>query len=124
MNEKILHERNCTSNIFRKEEIFGSLRYPESKGLASQDVATPLATELSGSCAETVKDENTDVRLGYIGLGIHETQEVPEANRLLEANARIAGKAARILLDTGCSIYVLSTRFAAKHGITGTRTRS
>src|SRR5439155_1274523 len=60
---------------------------------------------------------NLEVRLGYIGTGLHNKLEVPEAKTLLEVNGQINGKVARILLDTGCSTYVLSTQFATRHNI-------
>jgi len=43
--------------------------------------------------------------------------EVPEADKLLEVVGQIEGRPARILLDTGCSTYVLSSRFAERNGI-------
>src|SRR5205814_5594181 len=43
--------------------------------------------------------------------------EVPEAKKLVEVIGQIDRKVAKILLDTGCSTYVLSTKFATQHGI-------
>ena len=43
--------------------------------------------------------------------------EVPEAKTLLEMISQINEKVAKILLDIGCSTYVLSTKFAIQHGI-------
>jgi transposase InsO family protein len=92
------------------EEVPESLRYPQSEGSASEDCVTQ---ELEGRTIE----KDLEVRLGYIGTGLHEKLEVPEAKTLLEVNGQINGKAARILLDTGCSTYVLSTQFATRHNI-------
>src|SRR5208282_4758343 len=50
--------------------------------------------------------------------------EVPEADKLLEVVGQIDGRTARILLDTGCSTYVLSSRFAERNGIPGIPMRS
>ena len=64
-------------------------------------------------CIETIDDENAsnlEMRLGYFGLGLHDRLEVPEADKLLEVVGQIEGRPARILLDTGCSTYVLSSR--------------
>src|SRR5436190_2305932 len=63
------------------------------------------------------------MRLGYFGLGLHDQMEVPEADKLLEVVGQIEGRPAKILLDTGCSTYVLSSRFAERNGILGIRTR-
>ena len=60
-----------------------------------------------------------DMRLGYFGLGLHDQMEVPEADKLLEVVGQIEGRPARILLDTGCSTYVLSSSFAKRNGIPG-----
>src|SRR4030095_8431516 len=50
--------------------------------------------------------------------------DVPEADKLLEVVVQVNGRSARILLDTGCSTYVLSSRFADWNGIPGIRMRS
>ena len=57
------------------------------------------------------------MRLGYFGLGLHDQMEIPEADKLLEIVGQIEGRSAKILLDTGCSIYVLSSSFAKWNGI-------
>ena len=124
------------------EEASESLRYPESKKSTSEDNATQERTERSDiiaepvrntteqtmakGCIETVADKSSDleVRLGYFGLGRHDQLEVPEADKLLEVVGQIEGRPARILLDTGCSTYVLSSRFAERNGISGIGTRS
>ena len=92
------------------EEVPESLRYPRSEESVSKDC---LTQELKEGSVE----ENLEVRLGYIGTGLHNKLEVPEAKTLLEVNGQINGKVARILLDTGCSTYVLSTQFATRHNI-------
>ena len=120
-----------------------SLRYPESRRSTSEDSVTQERTELSEKrtepvtnddtteqpmakgCIETVdvdNDEGTsdmDMRLGYFGLGLHDQMEVPEADKLLEVVGQIEGRPAKILLDTGCSTYVLSSSFAKRNGIPG-----
>jgi hypothetical protein len=50
------------------------------------------------------------MRLRYIELQDSE----PEAEGLLEVISRIDGHDARILLDTGCSIYVLLEEYVAR----------
>jgi hypothetical protein len=129
--------------VSQKEEASESLRYPESKESTSEDSVTPGRTEPSDSCAEpvtsttetsmakgcieTVEDDNAselEARLGYFGLGLHKQMEVPEADKLLEVVGQIEGRTARILLDTGCSTYVLSSRFAERNGIKGIPMRS
>src|SRR5437762_11270379 len=92
------------------EEVPESLRYPRSEESVSKDC---LTQELKEGSVE----ENLEVRLGYIGTGLHNKLEVPEAKTLLEVNGQINGKVARILLDTGCSTYVLSIQFATRHNI-------
>src|SRR5271169_1122219 len=83
---------------------------------------------MAKGCIEIVADENasdSEARLGYFGLGLHDRLEVPEADKLLEVVGQIEGRTARILLDTGCSTaYVLSSRFAERNGIPGIRMRS
>src|SRR6266496_5107794 len=59
------------------------------------------------------------MRLGYFGLGLHDQMEVPEADKLLEVVGQIEGRPAKILLDTGCSTYMLSSSFAKQNGIPG-----
>src|SRR5437667_11881935 len=82
------------------EEVPESLRDPRSEESVSKDC---LTQELKEGSVE----ENLEVRLGYIGTGLHNKLEVTEAKTLLEVNGQINGKVARILLDTGCSTYVL-----------------
>src|SRR5436190_20604655 len=129
------------------EEAPESLRYPESRRSTSEDSVTHEEAELSEKrtepatsdniteqpmakgCIETVdvdNDEETsdmDMRLGYFGLGLHDQMEVPEDDKLLEVVGQIEGRPARILLDTGCSTYVLSSRFAERNGIPGIQMR-
>ena len=66
---------------------------------------------------EGSSDMEWDMRLGYFGLGLHDQMEVPEVDKLLEIVGQIEGRSAKILLDTGCSIYVLSSSFAKRNGI-------
>src|SRR5436305_15019825 len=71
---------------------------------------------------ETVNNENAsgmEMRLKYFGLGLHDHMEVPEADKLLDVVGQIEGRPAKILLDTGCSTYVLSSSFAKRNGIPG-----
>ena len=80
---------------------------------------------MAKGCIELV-DENASesgTRLGYFGLGLYDRSEVPEADKLLEVVGQIEGRTARIWLDTGCSMYVLSSRFAERNGIPGIRMR-
>ena len=85
---------------------------------------------MAKACIEPVDVDNDEgssdkeMRLGYFGLGLHDRLEVPEADKLLEVVGQIEGRTARILLDTGCSTYVLSSRFAERNGIPGIRMRS
>ena len=104
------------------EEVPESLRYPKSEESASEDCVIQKENELldDNSTSVTVKDMkegNSEMRLGYIGMGLHDKLEVLEAKKLLEVAGQIDRKPARILLDTGCSTYVLSTRFATQHKI-------
>ena len=118
-----------------------SLRYPQSRRSTSEDSVTQERTELSEKrtepvtsddtteqpmakgCIETVDVDNDegssdmDMRLGYFGLGLHDRMEVPEVDKLLEVVGQIEGRPAKILLDTGCSTYVLSSSFAKRNGI-------
>ena len=98
------------------EEVPESLRYPKSEESTSEDC---VAQEQEKDYMEN----DLEVRLGYIEMGICKL-EVPEANTLLEVNGQIDGKTAKILLDTGCSTYVLSTQFATRHKIEGIQMRS
>ena len=82
---------------------------------------------MAKGCIEPVDDDertsDLEMRLGYFGLGLHDQMEVPEADKLLEVVGQIEGRPARILLDTGCSTYVLSSRFAERNGIPGIKVR-
>ena len=99
------------------EEVLESLRYPKLEESTSKDCVTQ-------GLEEKTVEKDLEVRLGYIGMGSNNKLEVPEAKTLLEVNGQINGKAARILLDTGCSTYVLSTQFATRHNIEKTLTKS
>lgn len=104
------------------EEVSESLRYPKSVESVSEDQVTQEQMELSDDNSRTIEvkdttEEDLEVRLGYVGTGFHNKLEVPEAKTLLEVIGQIDGKVAKILLDTGCSTYVLSTKFATQHGI-------
>ena len=100
-----------------------SLRCPESRRSTSEDSVTQQEAELSEKRTEPATSDNDertsewDMRLGYFGLGLHDQMEVPEAEKLLEVVGQIEGRPAKILLDTGCSIYVLSSSFAKRNGI-------
>ena len=107
-----------------------SLRYPESRRSTSEDSVTQEETELSEKRTEPATNDDTtmdvdndegtsdmDMRLGYFGLGLHDQMEIPEADKLLEIIGQIEGRPAKILLDTGCSTYVLSSSFAKRNGI-------
>jgi hypothetical protein len=129
--------------VSQTEEASESLRYPESNESTSEDSVTQGRTESSASYAEPVTSVNTmegsmakgciepvdenaselETRLGYFGLGLRDRLEVPEADKLLEVVGQIEGRTARILLDTGCSTYVLSSTFAERNGIQGIRMR-
>src|SRR5437762_363442 len=104
------------------EEVSESLRYPKSVESVSEDQVTQEQMELSDDNSRTIEVKDTtekdlEVRLGYVGTGFHNKLEVPEAKTLLEVIGQIDGKVAKILLDTGCSTYALSTKFATQHGI-------
>src|SRR6266513_1361565 len=104
------------------EEVSESLRYPKSVESVSEDQVTQEQMELSDDNSRTIEvkdttEEDLEVRLRYVGMGFHNKLEVPEAKTLLEVIGQIDGKFAKILLDTGCSTYVLSTKFATQHGI-------
>jgi hypothetical protein len=129
--KELLEKR--TLAVSQTEEAPESLRYPESGRSTSEDSVTQKETELSEKHSETVDSDDTEIvddegtselgtRLGYIGLGLHQL-EVPEADQLLEVVGQIEGRPARILLDTGCSTYVLLSRFAERNGIPGIQMR-
>ena len=124
-----------------------SLRCPESRRSTSEDSVTQKEAEQSEKRTESAisddtteqsmakvyielvdvdNDEGTsdmDMRLGYFGLRLHDRMEVPEADKLLEVIGQIEGRPAKILLDTGCSTYVLSSSFAEQNGIQGIQIR-
>src|SRR5438046_7211373 len=113
--EKKYHEMESEKRILftsQMEEVPESLCYPKLEESTSKNCVTQGLEEKI--------EKDLDVRLGYIGMGVHNKLEVPEAKTLLEVNGQINGKAARILLDTGCSTYVLSTQFATRHNIAKT----
>ena len=107
-----------------------SLRCPESRRSTSEDSVIQEEAELSEKRIESAindNDEGTsdmDMRLGYFGLGLHDRMKISEADKLLEVIGQIEGRSAKILLDTGCSIYVLSSSFAERNEIQGIQMRS
>ena len=116
-------------------EASESLRCPESRRSISEDSVTQEEAELSEKRIESVisddttkqsmtkvyiepvdvdNDEGTsdmDMRLEYFGLRLHDQMKIPETDKLLEIVDQIEGRSAKILLDTGCSIYILSSSF-------------
>jgi hypothetical protein len=96
------------------EETSESLRYPESEKSTSEDRVTQGRTESSDSYTEPVKSDSTtersmakgciktvdenasesEKRLGYFKLGLHNPFEVPEADKLFEVVGRIEGRTA------------------------------
>ena len=136
--------KELEKRILFASEASESLRCPESEKSTSEDSVTQQRTESSDSCTEPVTSDSitetliakgcietvdhnaseSERRLGYFGLGLHDRLEVPEADKLLEVVGQIDGRTARILLDTGCSTYVLSSRFAERNGIPGIPMRS
>ena len=107
-----------------------SLRCPESRRSTSEDSVTQEEAELPEKRTESAISDNDegmsdmDMRLGYFGLGLHDRIEIPEADKLLEVIDQIEGRLVKILLDTGCSIYVLSSSFAKRNGIQEIQMRS
>ena len=118
-----------------------SLRYPESRRSTSEDNVTQKEAELSEKRTEPVtNDDNTkqsitkdcieiidvdndegtsnmDMRFGYFGLRLHDRIKIPEADKLLKIIDQIEEQSTKILLDTGCSIYILSSSFAKRNEI-------
>ena len=115
-------------------EVPESLRYPESRRSTSEDSVTQKEAEQSEKRTEPATNDDTtepmtkayiesvdinndegmsdmDMRLGYFGLGLCDQMEIPEADKLLEIVGQIEGRSVKILLDIGCSIYVLSSSF-------------
>lgn len=91
-------------------EAIELLRCPESIDRASEDsTRSQNGHALEGGSG--LKEKN--VRFKYIELQDSE----PEADGLLEVISRDDEYDARTLLDTGCSIYVLSEEYVARIGI-------
>jgi len=116
-------EKRTLSGLQEAEPV-ESLCYPRTElqdagsTEQSEDQAAGLDMDLSvGSDAPL--ESIAKVQLGYMEF---QDKEAPEANDLLEVVGGINGYQARILLDTGCSTYVLSDTFAARHGIRKLRT--
>ena len=107
----------------RTAEAPESLRCPESRRSISEDSVTQQEAELSEKRTEPATSDNDegtsdmDMRLGYFGLGLHDQMEIPEVDKLLEIIGQIEGRSAKILLDIGCSTYMLSSSFAKRNGI-------
>jgi hypothetical protein len=68
---------------------------------------TPTMLEPSTPVRNPVIPRRRNVKLGYLGIDIDPEQAKPP-----EVYGKINGHPARILLDTGCSTYVLSSDFA------------
>jgi hypothetical protein len=94
-------------------ETIESLRYPESKNHASED---SIGFNKDNVSEDDIGSMERNVRLGYIGLHYNDS-ELPEADDLLEVIGAIEEQDARILLDTGCSTYVISDDYVARNGI-------
>jgi len=138
--------KRTSEEMLMNDHPAGSLRYPMSEEYQSPQSKDDTELELESSdttdsSSESIEDatnskdkdqvgmkvldkvqtepKDVDMRLGYIGNVLHQRCEVPEADDLLEVIGQIDGYDAKILLDTGCSTYVLSTDFARENGIQG-----
>src|SRR5579859_3834092 len=80
--------------------------YPEHLKKPSTSVEEPRTPAEEPNTPEKPRTKALLVKLGY--LGIHEK---PEESRPPVVYGKINGKVARIMLDSGCSTYVLSTDF-------------
>jgi hypothetical protein len=94
-------------------ETIESLRYPESMNHASEDGTGFKKDNVS---EDDIGSMERNVRLGYVGLHYNDS-ELPEADDLLEVIGAIEEQDARILLDTGCSTYVISDDYVPRNGI-------
>jgi hypothetical protein len=94
-------------------ETIESLHYPESKNHTSEDSTGFNKDNVS---EDDIRSMERNVRLGYIGLHYNDS-ELPEVGDLLEVIGAIEEQDARILLDTGCSTYVISDDYVARNGI-------
>jgi hypothetical protein len=98
----------------------------ESWAGCAEPVTSVTITErsMTKGCIEIV-DKNaseSETRLRYFGLLlIHDRLKVLEADRVLEVIGQVELRTATILLDTGCSNFVPSSRFAERNGIPGIR---
>src|SRR5208282_5124320 len=116
--------RSTSEDSVTQEETELSEKRTES--VTNDDI---MEQPMAKGCIVTVdvdNDEGTSdigMRLGYFGLGLHDQMEVPETDKLLEVVGQIEERPAKILLDTGCSTYVLSSRFAEQNGIQGIQMR-
>jgi hypothetical protein len=140
--------RKPTLFASQTKEAPESLHYPESRRSTSENSVIQKETELSEKrtepitsddtmeqpmakgCIETINIDNDDkrmldlgMRLGYFGLRLHDQMEIPETDKLLKIVDQIEERSARVLLDTGCNTYVLSSSFAERNGIPGIKMR-
>jgi hypothetical protein len=91
-----------TTNPDTPRELPVPTEHPETPSTPAEEPRTP----------ETPSTKIPQVNLGY--LGIHEK---PEELKPPVVNGIINGHVARIMLDSGCSTYVLSTDFARDNNI-------
>src|SRR5271169_1200030 len=119
-----LYNTNIPTDSVTLEGTEGSMAKGCIETLTAQK---EMETSMAKGCVGTIIDDEgtseSEMRLGYFGLGLHERLEVPEADKLLEVVGQIEGRPAKILLDTGCSTYVLSSSFTEQNGIPGIRMR-
>ena len=93
-------------------EIITNPEHPEHPEIPSTSVEEPRNPAEEPRTPEKPRTKISQVKLGY--LGIHEK---PEEFRPPVVYGKINGHPARIMLDSGCSTYVLSTDFARDSNI-------
>jgi hypothetical protein len=94
------------------QEIITNLETPESPEIPSTSVEEPRTPAEEPRTPEKPRTKISQIRLGYLGI-----YEKPEESRPLVVYGKINGHPARIMLDSGCSTYVLSTDFARDSNI-------
>ena len=137
-NAPVQKSKKRILTISQMEKVSESLYYPESKKSISEDNVIQGRMELSEKHIEFVINDNTkqsmtkdcieivdvdnnerilnmNMRLGYFGLRLYDRLKISEIDKLLKIVDQIEGRSIKILLDTGCSIYVFSSRFAERN---------
>ena len=95
-----------TTSTTKPPETLENPGTPEYTGEESRNTQNTQNTQNTHNTQNTPRTQTSKVTLGYLGIN-----DRPEEARPPVVYGKINGRTARIMLDCGCSTYILSTDF-------------